>query len=81
MKMRYNLKPQFGIFALSPQKKLPSPGTRLKHGAKRREKVVTDVLDKCKNIQNGRVTNNVTSVTFSLRSKIVRTGLLFLHSH
>jgi hypothetical protein len=37
--MRYNLKPQFGSFALLPQKKLPSPGTRLKHGAKRREKV------------------------------------------
>jgi hypothetical protein len=63
------------------KKKLPSPGTRLKHGAKRREKIVTDVLDKCKLIQNGRVTNNVTSVTFSLRSKILQMGLPGLHSH
>jgi hypothetical protein len=68
------------------KKKLPSPGTRSERGAKRKEKIVdkkivTNVLNKCKEIQIGRVTNNVTTVTFSSRSKIERTGLPGYHSH
>jgi hypothetical protein len=52
------------------KKKLPSPGTRSEHGAKRKEKIVTDVLEKSKNIKYSRVTNNVTTVTFNKYSRV-----------
>jgi len=45
-------------------------------------KIVTTVLDKCKNIQEGRVTNNVTNVTFNFTEGWFRnSGLYDLDEH